>query len=110
MVEHPLDRREVHVALLALAVDTRAVGELVQQLAAVGIVAEPVEASYELSYRRMMEADTELFVFGWNFRVGDPSDFLDSMVHSRRVQRRLGLQNGSGYSSQGVDALTAACP
>ncbi|HPC82526.1 MAG TPA: ABC transporter substrate-binding protein [Thermoanaerobaculaceae bacterium] len=94
--------------LLALAVDTRAVGELVQQLAAVGIVAEPVEASYELSYRRMMEADTELFVFGWNFRVGDPSDFLDSMVHSRSVQRRLGLQNGSGYSSQAADALIEA--
>lgn len=89
--------------LLALAVDQRAVQELVRQLAAVGIVAEPTQASYELSYRRMMEADTELFAFGWNFRVADPSDFLDSMVHSRTTQRRLGLQNGSGYANQAVD-------
>ena len=62
------------------------------------------DASYELAYRRMMGADTELFTFGWNFRLADPADFLDSMVHSRDAQRRLGLQNGSGYASADVDA------
>lgn len=94
--------------LLVLAVDRRAVEGLVRALAAAGIVAEPVEASYELSYRRMMEADTELFVFGWNYRLADPSDFLDSMVHSRDMQRRLGLQNGSGYANAAVDAAIEA--
>ena len=95
-------------SLLVLAIDQRAVQELVAQLAAVGIVAEPTQASYELSYRRMMEADTELFAFGWNFRIADPSDFLDSMVHSRTTERRLGLQNGSGYANPAVDAAIEA--
>lgn len=96
------------LSLLTLAVDQRAVQELVLALAAVGITAEPVQASYELSYRRMMEADTELFAFGWNFRLADPSDFLDSMVHSRSTERRLGLQNGSGYAVAEVDAAVEA--
>lgn len=94
--------------LLALGIDQRAVEEVVNALAEVGVVVEPTAASYELSYRRIMDADTELFAFGWNFRLADPSDFFDSMVHSRSSERRLGLQNGSGYANAAVDAAIEA--
>lgn len=94
--------------LLVLGADGGAVEWLVEALATVGLHVEPVQTSYEVAYRRMMEADTELFVFGWNFRLADPADFLDSMVHGRAVERRLGLQNGSGYSLPGVNEAIAA--
>jgi peptide/nickel transport system substrate-binding protein len=96
--------------LLLLGVDRGAVDWLVRALGEVGLRVNSNDISYELAYRRMMGADTELFTFGWNFRLADPADFLDSMVHSRDAQRRLGLQNGSGYASDDVDARIEAYP
>lgn len=95
--------------LLLLGVDRGAVDWLVKALSEVGLRVKVDEASYELAYRRMMGADTELFMFGWNFRLADAADFLDSMVHSHDAQRRLGLQNGSGYARSDVDSLVEQC-
>ncbi len=60
---------------------------------------------YDEFYRRILQGDCSLYVFGWTFPFGDASDLLDGLVHTRDPERRLGLQNGSGYSDPRVDRL-----
>jgi len=81
----------------------RAVNQVVGDLAEIGLVVEVVELPYETFYRRISEAGSEAFVFGWNFRLTDASDFLDAIVHTRDLERRFGLLNGSGYANAQAD-------
>ncbi len=72
-------------------------------LADVGMTVKPELESYERFYKRVLGQQCELYLFGWSFPFGDASDLLDALVHSRDPVRRLGLQNGSGYSDTEVD-------
>ncbi len=72
-------------------------------LARVGLRVRSVPYPWEIFYRRLMAGDSELSLFGWNFPFADASDFLDGVVHTREPERRVGLQNGSGYSNAQVD-------
>ncbi len=69
----------------------------------VGITVKPDLESYDSFYKRALDRQCELYLFGWSFPFGDASDLLDALVHSRDPERRLGLQNGSGYSDKEVD-------
>ena len=82
----------------------RVVPFLERALGAIGLDVTTRLYSYEGSYRRFTDAQSELFVFGWSFRDGDPGSFLVGLVHSRDPERRLGLLNGTGYAEAEVDA------
>ncbi len=89
-------------------VHRKVVAPLVEALASIGLKLRPELFGYEGSYRRFTEAQSELFVFGWSFRSGDPAAFLVGLVHSRDLTRRLGLLNGTGYSNPQVDRAIEA--
>jgi len=91
------------IGLQHLGVPAEVVAFLTSELAAVGLQIEPKQTPYGGRYRRFAAAENAIFAFGWNFRFGDPANFLDSIVHSRDAGRRLGLLNGAGYSSPEVD-------
>ncbi len=74
-----------------------------RQLARAGIRVTPVCRPWETFYRRLLDRQCQLAVFGWEFPFGDASDLLDALVHSRDPARHLGLQNGSGYANPEVD-------
>ncbi len=58
---------------------------------------------FDVFYRELGQGNLEAFIFGWNFDLGDASDFLETMVHSRRPGGVLGQLNGSGFSDALVD-------
>ena len=81
------------------------IGALVESLAEVGLEIVPRLHQYETFYRRIEEAENELFLFSWNFRVADASPFLDAMVHSRNPLRGWGGLNGAAVSNPDLDRL-----
>ena len=81
------------------------IGALVDSLAEVGLEIVPRLHQYETFYRRIEEAENELFLFSWNFRVADASPFLDAMVHSRKPLRGWGSLNGAAVSDPDLDRL-----
>jgi len=80
-------------------------GALVEMLAEVGLEIVPRLHEYETFYRRIEEAENELFLFSWNFRVADASPFLDAMIHSRNPLRGWGSLNGAAMSDPDLDRL-----
>jgi peptide/nickel transport system substrate-binding protein len=72
--------------------------------ASLGFATEVVGIPYEELYQRIERSANDLYLFGWNFRFGDASDFLDAVAHSRDPGRLLGLLNGSGYSDAELDS------
>ena len=93
------------VRLAVLGLDRMVVAEVARQLGEVGLAVDTAVEPFDASYRKIMGGHTELFVIGWSFRFGDPADFLESVVHSRQDERRLGLMNGSGFASEAADRL-----
>jgi peptide/nickel transport system substrate-binding protein len=78
---------------------------LVAALAEVGLAVEPEVWPYETFYRRIEDAENQLFVFSWNFRVADASPFLDAIVHSRDPVLGLGSFNGAAVRDPHLDQL-----
>jgi len=78
------------------------VEEIGRRLEMLGFSVEVEDQPFDVFYRRMEEESLEAFLFGWNFDLGDASDFLDAMVHSRGNEA-LGKLNGSGFSDPLVD-------
>jgi peptide/nickel transport system substrate-binding protein len=78
---------------------------LVASLSAVGLDVEPEAWPYEAFYRRIEDAENQLFLFSWNFRVADASPFLDAIVHSRDPARGLGSFNGAAVRDPLLDQL-----
>jgi ABC-type oligopeptide transport system substrate-binding subunit len=74
-------------------------------LAEVGLEIVPRLHQYETFYRRIEEAENELFLFSWNFRIADASPFLDAIVHSRDPLRGLGSFNGAAVDDPELDRL-----
>ncbi len=89
--------------LLSASVSSEVVDHLCGVLASIGLTCEIERVAYEDLYRRIEEGSTELYVFSWNFRGMDASDFLDAVVHSRDPARRLGGLNGAGFRDADVD-------
>jgi peptide/nickel transport system substrate-binding protein len=98
-----VSRTEAVVRLESAAVSAAVVEFVASTLTGIGLHVEPRPIPYQELYRRIETADTELFLFGWNFRWADASDFLDAVVHSRDPERRLGMLNGSAYAAPTVD-------
>ena len=78
---------------------------LVDSLAEVDLEVEPRRHAYETFYRRIEDADNELFLFSWNFRVADAAPFLEALVHSRDPLRGWGNLNGAAVSDPDLDRL-----
>ncbi len=81
------------------------IGALVDALAEVGLQVEPRRHAYETFYRRIEDADNELFLFSWNFRVADAAPFLEAIVHSRDPLVGWGNFNGAAVSDPALDRL-----
>jgi peptide/nickel transport system substrate-binding protein len=81
------------------------IGALVDALAEVGLQVEPRRHAYETFYRRIEEAENELFLFSWNFRVADAAPFLEAIVHSRDPLLGWGNFNGAAVSDPSLDRL-----
>ena len=84
---------------------TPVVEPLVTMLAEAGLDVAPRRHRYETFYRRIEDADNELFLFSWNFRVADASPFLEAFVHSRNPARGFGSFNGAAVSDPDIDRL-----
>jgi peptide/nickel transport system substrate-binding protein len=78
---------------------------LVELLAEVGLVVEPRRHAYETYYRRIEEAENELFLFSWNFQIADAAPFLEAIVHSRDPRSGWGNFNGAAVSHPELDVL-----
>jgi peptide/nickel transport system substrate-binding protein len=74
-------------------------------LNAVGLETETRAVSIDEFYRGLDERTNQLFLFSWTFGVADASPFLDTIVHSRDLERGLGSFNGAGLSEPDLDAL-----
>ncbi len=77
---------------------------LVGSWALLALVAVPAFAVPTI-YRGLDERTNQLFLFSWTFGVADASPFLDTIVHSRDLERGLGSFNGAGLSEPDLDAL-----
>lgn len=95
----------VEVELAHAGVWAPAVAYLKDALGRVGIRLTVRQDAYDQFYKRILDGDCSLYIFGWTFPFGDASDLLDGLVHTRDPERKLGLQNGSGYSAPEVDRL-----
>lgn len=78
--------------------------ELQAQLARAGIRLRLRQIPYDQFYARIMERRCTLYLFGWSFPLADASDLLEGLAHRRDPEKRLGLQNGSGYGDPEVDS------
>jgi peptide/nickel transport system substrate-binding protein len=75
-------------------------------LGAVGLDVRPVGYDYEGFYAGMQSDDSfDLFLFNWTFRVADASRFFDLLVHSRDVQRSMGIFNATSLKDDVLDLL-----
>lgn len=81
------------------------IGPLVDALAEVNLVVEPRRHAYETFYRRIEDAENELFLFSWNFRVADAAPFLEALVHTRNPLLGWGNFNGAAVNSPDIDRL-----
>lgn len=54
---------------------------------------------------KIREGDSEMFFLGWKSELGDAGDFLQSVVHTRDMNKGFGLYNGMNYSNENVDVL-----
>ncbi len=95
----------VEVELAHAGVWGPAVSYLEEALGRVGIRLRVRQQPYDEFYQRILNGECSLYIFGWTFPFGDASDLLEGLVHTRVPGRRLGLQNGSGYSDPEVDRL-----
>jgi peptide/nickel transport system substrate-binding protein len=84
------------------------VAELVDDLGRVGIRVQPTEYSLSELLRRARAGELPLLTYGRACTTGDASEFLDSSVHTRDVERGLGLENYSATSDPETDALLDA--
>jgi peptide/nickel transport system substrate-binding protein len=78
---------------------------LVELLAEAGLDVEPRHHAYEAYYRRIEEAENELFLFSWNFQIADAAPFLEAIVHSRDPRGGWGNFNGAAVSDPDLDLL-----
>jgi peptide/nickel transport system substrate-binding protein len=78
---------------------------LVEVLAEVELDVEPQRHAYETYYRRIEEAENELFLFSWNFQIADAAPFLEAIVHSRDPRGFWGSFNGAAVSDPDLDLL-----
>lgn len=76
---------------------------LKSSLEALGFVIRLEDQPFDVFYQELGQGHLEAYVFGWNFNMGDASDFLESMVHSRKESEVLGQLNGTGFSDPLVD-------
>lgn len=76
-----------------------------EQIEQVGI---GVDAYYfdaaELS-ESVKRGDADIYFFGWRSELGDVSDFMQAVAHSRKPQSNYGLYNGLNYRNEEVDRL-----
>jgi len=78
---------------------------LVAELVEIGLDVEGELLPYDVLYRRLQEASSDLFVFTWTYRVADASKFLDTFVRSRDPGRGFGTFNGVALADPEIDAL-----
>ena len=75
-------------------------------LEAAGLDVRPVGYDNEDFYAGMQSDDSfDLFLFNWTFRVADASRFFDLLVHSRDVERSMGLFNATSLKDDDLDLL-----
>lgn len=77
--------------------------EIEARLSAIGFQVLSEDQPFDLFYRRLGEGSLQSYIFGWNFDLGDASDFLEAMVHSHQPGAALGQLNGSGFADPLVD-------
>lgn len=85
-------------------VSVGAIHVVTRMLDRVGLRVLALPHPYAVFYRRIEEGLNEAYAFSWNFALGDPSGFLESMAHSRAPARGLGLLNGTGFGDPELDA------
>lgn len=55
--------------------------------------------------KKIQNGDSDLYFLGWRSELGDAGDFLQSVVHTKDLNRVYGIYNGMNYSNQSVDML-----
>lgn len=78
---------------------------LIELLGEAGLEVEPRLHAYETFYRRIEEAENELYLFSWNFQIADAVPFLEAVVHSRDPRGSWGNFNGAAVSDPDLDRL-----
>jgi peptide/nickel transport system substrate-binding protein len=85
------------------------VGEIATRIAAdlarVGVAVVPLELPYPELVEQARAHKVPLVYHGWSCVTGDASDFFEPLIRTRDAARGLGLENYSGYSNRGLDAL-----
>lgn len=76
---------------------------LVDALSSIGLRVVVQNLPYNELYHRLAEGGCEMVVFSWNFRTGDPAEFLEAMAHSRDPERSLGSLNSAELSDPQLD-------
>ena len=55
--------------------------------------------------KKLLAGNSEMYYLGWRSELGDASDFLESIIHSRDATGLGGQFNGTNYVNKDVDAL-----
>lgn len=82
------------------------VGEVLRQLAGVGIRVTPRAWTKEVFFDRIDRGLSDLHVSGWVCSSGESSELFETCFHSREARSGLGRSNGIGYSNPEIDRLT----
>lgn len=93
---------------IEIVVETRSgrnVGLLIDQLRAAGMRASALELPWPEMYERRNSEVVAAYLGGLVAISGDASDVLDSLAHTRDLERGYGAHNLSGYSNPAVDRL-----
>jgi ABC-type transport system substrate-binding protein len=83
----------------------RRAGEIVRQLAEVGIRLRPVERPWPQMYARLQRREVPIYLGGVVAVSADASDVFDSKIHSRSPAAGYGDTNYNHYANPRVDAL-----
>jgi len=85
------------------------IGQYVQsQLADLEIDVQLNPLSSAALQQKILSGESDFYFLGWRSELGDASDLLLSIAHSRDIFRGYGLYNGSNYMNKKVDQLIEA--
>jgi len=81
-------------------------GEYIEeQIERVGIGVDAYYLSSDKLSESLKKGDADIYFFGWRSELGDVSDFLQAVAHSRKPKSNYGLYNGLNYQNEKLDKL-----
>lgn len=86
--------------------DLQTIGQYIQStLNDLGIIVTLNPLDNNGLLQKIMSGESDFYFLGWRSELGDASDFLQAIAHTKDAARGYGLYNGAHYSNKKVDDL-----